>query len=98
MIKSVLKIIKKNIIEKNLVKIMNEKLGEVFHNLNDIILNKVEPEELNILIDESKRSNLMNSSIIGSISYILNSLIGVNGSLNFNDLVNIFTYNSGIYN
>ena len=98
LIKSVLKLIKKNIIEKNLVKIMNEKLGEVFHNLNDIILNKVEPEELNILIDESKRSNLMNSSIIGSISYILNSLIGVNGSLNFNDLVNIFTYNSGIFN
>ena len=98
LIKSVLKLIKKNIIEKNLVKIMNEKLGEVFHNLNDIILNKDEPEELNILIDESKRSNLMNSSIIGSISYILNSLIGVNGSLNFNDLVNIFTYNSGIFN
>ena len=40
----------------------------------------------------------MNSSIIGSISYILNSLICVNGSLNFNDLVNIFTYNSGIFN
>jgi hypothetical protein len=63
------------------------KLTEMFQNVNNIIIKGVLPEELNILINESDRANIQNSPILGSASYLLSNLIGVNGSLNINELI-----------
>ena len=49
-LKGVLALIKTNVIEKNLIKTMNEKLGEVFQKINELITSKIEPDKLNILI------------------------------------------------
>ena len=97
-LKIVLNIIKSNVIEKNLVQTINTKLGEVFHKVNNIILNGVEPKKLNISINESDLSNLKQSPIISSVDFLLNNLTGVNGPLNLNHLVNLFTFNTGIIN
>ena len=94
-LKAILQIIKKDIIEKNIINILNSKIMELFDFLNNFILKKVEPEELNILINDSDRANLKNSSILGSFAYILSNLTGANGPLSINDLVNIFTNDTG---
>ena len=95
-LKIVLQVIKKNIIEKNIIKSLNMKLTEMFQNVNNIIIKGILPEELNILINESDRANIQNSPILGSASYLLSNLIGVNGSLNINELINVFTNNTGL--
>lgn len=74
---------------------LNDKIMELFEFVNDIILGKVEPEELNILINDSDRVNLKNSPILGSVAYVLSNLTGANGRLSINDLVNIFTNDTG---
>ena len=81
--------------EKNITKTLNDKIMELFEFVNDIILGKVEPEELNILINDSDRVNLKNSPILGSVAYVLSNLTGANCRLSINDLVNIFTNDTG---
>ena len=95
-LKAVLELIKTNVIEKNIIQTLNTKLSEMFQNVNDIILNGVYPDELNITMDESSLSDLKYSPIMGSLSYLLTNLTGVNGKLSLNHLVNIFTYDTGI--
>ena len=95
-LKAVLELIKTNIIEKNIIQTLNTKLSEMFQNVNDIILNGVYPEELNITMEESERADLRYSPIMGSIAYLLTNLTGINGKLSLNNLVNIFTYDTGI--
>ena len=97
-LKLVLKIIKEDIIEKNFVEIINTKLADVFQILNSIIINRVEPEELHIIMDETDIADIRNSSMLGSLAYLLNNLTGINGPLNLNYLVNIFTFNTSIIN
>ena len=94
-LKAILQLIKKDIMEKNITKTLNDKIMELFKFVNDIILGKVEPEELNILINDSDRVNLKNSLILGSVAYVLSNLTGANGRLSINDLVNIFTNDTG---
>jgi hypothetical protein len=95
-LKAVLELIKTNVIEKNIIQTLNTKLSEIFQNVNDIILNGVYPEELNITMEESERADLRYSPIMGSIAYLLTNLTGINGKLSLNNLVNIFTYDTGI--
>ena len=95
-LKLVLKIIKTNVIEKYIVNILNMKLEEIFYQLNDIILNGAEPDELYITVKEKDLADIRQSSIIGSIGYLLTNFTGANGPLSLNDLVNIFTYDTGI--
>ena len=94
-LKAILQLIKKDIMEKNITKTLNDKIMELFEFVNDIILGKVEPEELNILINDSDRVNLKNSPILGSVAYVLSNLTGTNGRLSINDLVNIFINDTG---
>ena len=94
-LKIVLQVIKMNVIEKNIINILKMKLTEMFQFVNNITINGVFPEELNISINESDRANIQNSPILGSASYLLSNLIGVNGSLNINELINLFTNNTG---
>jgi len=96
LLKIVLQIIKKNIIEAKLIETLNTQLGELFNKVNKIILNGVEPDKLNITIKKQDLSNLRKSSLISAASYLLNNLTGIEGPLNLNKLVNMFTYNSGI--
>ena len=44
-LKGVLKLIKSNILEKNIIKTMNEKLKDMFEIINSIIINRVEPNK-----------------------------------------------------
>ena len=92
----ILKLIKTSVIEKNLIDKMNEKFGELFQKVNDIILNGVEPKTLNVVIKEQDRLDLKKSSIISAEGYLLNNLTGVEGPLSLNNLVNIITYDTGI--
>ena len=96
-LKAVLNLIKKDVIEKNIIQTLNTKLAEMFQYVNNIILNEVYPDELNILIDEPDRANLKNSPIIGSLAYLLTNLTGINGTLSLNSLVDIFTYDTGTF-
>ena len=95
LLKIVLRIIKKNIIEAKLIETMNTQIGELFKKVNKIILSGVEPDKLNITIKEQDLSNLRKSSLISAASYLLNNLTGIDGPLNLNKLVNMFTYNTG---
>ena len=91
-----MKFIKTNIIEKNLIALMNKKLEGAFEFVNEIILNGVQPDKLNITISKTDIADVRNSSFIGSIAYLLSNLTGANGPLSLNDIVNIFTNDTGI--
>ena len=95
-LKAILKLIKTSIIEKNLIKIMNEKLEQAFEVVNHIILNGVQPDKLNITINETDLADVRNSSIIGSVAYLLSNLTGADGPLSLNNIINIFTNDTGI--
>ena len=95
-LKGVLKLIKSNVIEKNLIKTMNEKLEDMFEIVNHIILNGVEPDKLNILTNQSDLADVRNSSILGSVAYLLSNLTGADGPLSLNNIVNIFTNDTGV--
>ena len=75
---------------------MNTKFGELFQKANDIILNGVEPKQLNIVIKWQDRVNLKKSPIISSIECLLSNLSGANGPLSINNLTNIHTNDIGI--
>ena len=96
LLKGVLKLIKTNVIEKNLIETMNTKIGRIFQKVNNIILNGVEPKTLNIAMKEQERIDLKKSSIISVVGYLLNNLTGANGPLSLNNLVNIFTFDTGV--
>ena len=95
-LKAVLTVIKKNVIEKNLIKTMNEKLTEAFQMLNEIIVKKVEPDKLNITIAQSDLADVRNSSILGSASYLLSNLTGAKGPLSLNMIVDLLTNDTGL--
>ena len=95
-LKIVLKLIKTNVIEKNLIKTMNEKLEEAFEIVNHIILNGVQPDKLNITINKTDIADIRKSSIIGSVAYLLSNLTGADGPLSLNNIINIFTNDTGI--
>ena len=97
-LKGVLKLIKSNILEKNIIKTMNEKLKDMFEIINNIIINRIEPNKLIILMNETELADVRNSSILGSLAYLLSNITGANGPLSLNELVNIFTNNTGIIN
>ena len=94
-LKLVLKFIKANVIEKNLIKKMNEKFQEAFEFVNHIILNRVEPDKLNITIAQNELADLRYSQILGSIALIFASFEGVNGSMSLNNITNMLTNNTG---
>ena len=96
LLKEVLKLIKTNVIEKNLIETMNTKIGEMFQKVNNIILNGVEPKPLNIAMKEQERIDLKKSSIISAVGFLLNNLTGADGPLSLNNLANIFTFDTGI--
>ena len=96
LLKGVLKLIKTNVIEKNLIETMNTKIGEMFQKVNNIILNGVEPKPLNIAMKEQERIDLKKSSIISAVGFLLNNLTGADGPLSLNNLANIFTFDTGI--
>ena len=97
-LKGVLKLIKSNILEKNIIKAMNEKLKDMFEIINNIIINRIEPNKLIILMNETELADVRNSSILGSLAYLLSNITGANGPLSLNELFNIFTNNTGIIN
>ena len=92
----VLKIIKTNVIEKKLIETMDTELLKLFEKVNNIILNGVEPKELHISIKEQDRTDLKKSTLISAVGYLLNNLTGADGPLSLNNLVNIFTEDTGI--
>ena len=95
-LRAVLTIIKKNVIEKTLIKTMNEKLTDVFQMINEIIVKKVEPDKLNITIPKSDLADVRNSSILGSASYLLSNLTGAKGPLSLNMIVDLLTNDTGL--
>ena len=95
-LKLVLKLVKTNVIEKKLIKTMNEKLEKIFDVVNHIIVNGNQPDKLNITIKETDLADIRNSPIIGSLSYALSNLTGVDGSMSLNNIINLFTNNTGI--
>ena len=95
-LKTVLKIIKKNVIEKNIIQLLNTKFKEIFKDINAIILKGTEPEKLNITFDKKVLADVRESPVLGSISYVLTNLTGINGPLNLNSLVNLFTNDTGM--
>ena len=95
-LKGVLKLIKKDVIEKNIIQILNTKLEEMFGYVNELILKKTEPEKLNIIMDKNDLADVRESPVLGSISYLLTNITGINGPLSLNSLVNLFTNDTGI--
>ena len=95
-LKLVLKFIRANVIEKNLIRTMNEKLEGAFEFVNHIILNRAEPDKLNITINQTDLADLRYSQILGSVALIFASLEGVNGSMSLNNMTNQLTNNTGI--
>ena len=96
-LKLVLKFIKEDMIEAKLVEVMNTKLADAFQFVNNIILYGVDPEELHITIDKKDIADVRKSSILGSVAYLLSNLTGANGPLSLNNIVNIFTFDTGIF-
>ena len=97
LLKIVLKLIKTNFIEAKLIETMNTKFGELFQKANDIIQNGVEPKELYISIKEQDRTDLKKSTLISAVGYLLNNLTGADGPLSLNNLANIITQDTGIF-
>ena len=95
-LRGVLGIIKSNVIEKQVIALLNEKLADAFQFVNNIILNGIQPDELIITVDEKDRADIKASPILGSVAYLLSNLTGANGPLSLNHIVNIFTYDTGI--
>ena len=95
LLRLVLKFIKANVIEKNLIKTMNEKLKAAFEVVNRIILSGVQPDKLNITINETDLADVRNSSVLGSVALVLGTLEGVNGSMSLNDIINMATNKTG---
>ena len=95
-IKEVLLTLKSSIIEDTLIELMNTKIGELFQKANDMILDGVEPTKLNISLKDEDISDIKKSALINAVGFLLNKLIGVDGPLNINKLVNIITQNTGI--
>ena len=93
---AILDLIKKDLIEKKIIKLLNEKLEEMFETVNDIILNGVDPKELHILMNKDDLADVRKSPILGSVAYLLSNLTGANGPLSLNNIVNIFTFDTGI--
>ena len=95
-LKEVLLTIKENILEDTLKELMNLKIGELFQKANDFILNGVEPKQLNITLKEEDIADIRKSSLISAVGYFFNKLIGADGPLDINSLVNIITRDTGI--
>ena len=95
-LKLLLKSIKADVIEKNLIKLMNEKLEEAFSVVNDIILNGIEPYKLNITINKTDLADIRYSSIFGSFALLLGSIVGTEGPFTINSIINLLTNNTGI--
>ena len=95
-IKEVLLTLKSSIIEDALIELMNTKIGELFQKANDMILDGVEPTKLNLSLKDEDISDIKKSALINAVGFLLNKLIGVDGPLNINKLVNIITQNTGI--
>ena len=95
-LKLLLKFIKEDVIEKNLIKLMNEKLEDALSLVNNIILNGIQPNKLNITINKTDLADIRNSSIIGSIALLIGSLVGTEGPFTINSIINLLTNNTGI--
>ena len=80
-LKLVLKLIKTSVIEKKLIETMNKQFEELFQKANNVIINGVEPKELNTTIKESDLADLKRSPIISTVGYLLSNLTGANGPL-----------------
>ena len=74
--------------------IISKKLTELFAKANNLILNGSMPIPLNVSIHNI--SDLRKSSLIDTVSFIINDFTGVDGPLNFNKVINIITNNTGI--
>ena len=94
-IKILLNFIKADAIEKTLIKVMNEELEKALSVVNHIILNGMKPDKLNITINKADLANIKNSSIIGSLAALVNSIVGTEGPFTINSIVNLLTNNTG---
>ena len=72
---------------------IDERLTELFGKANDLIVNGSMPIPLNVTTD--KISDLRESSLIDTLSFLINNFTGVNGPLNFNKLINIISNETG---
>ena len=73
--------------------LIDNKLTELFHKANDLILNGSEPIPLNVSIQ--KPVDLRNSSVIDVIGFLLSKFTGANGPLSFNHLFSIISNGTG---
>lgn len=96
LLKLVLTFIKESVIEKNIIIAMNEKFRDLFQKANKIILEGIQPKPLEIVTKEADRADLRLSPVIAAVGYLLSNLTGADGPLSLNNLVNMFTYDTGI--
>ena len=82
-----------DIVSKMLSELIDNKLTELFHKANDLILNGSEPIPLNVSIE--KPVDLRNSSVIDVIGFLLSKFTGANGPLSFNHLFSIISNGTG---
>ena len=75
-------------------KIISSEFTELFNKANNLILNGTQPIPLNITFD--KFSDLRKSSLIDTTRFLLNNFTGADGPLNFNNIINNITNNTGI--
>ncbi len=75
-------------------KIVSSEFTELFNKANNLILNGTQPIPLNITFD--KFSDLRKSSLIDTTRFLLNNFTGADGPLNFNNIINNITNNTGI--
>ena len=75
-------------------KIISSEFTELFNKANNLILNGTQPIPLNITYD--KFSDLRKSSLIDTTRFLLNNFTGADGPLNFNNIINNITKNTGI--
>ena len=73
--------------------LIDNKLTELFHKANDLILNGSQPIPLNVSID--KPVDLRKSSVIDVIGFLLRNFTGANGPLSFNHLFSIISNGTG---
>ena len=74
-------------------KIISTEFTNLFNMANNLILNGTQPIPLNITID--KFSDLRKSSLIDTARFLLSNFTGADGPLNFNNIINNITNNTG---
>ena len=96
LLKGVLVMLNESVIEKQIIKTMNEQLSNLFRMVNDVIINGVSPLQLRIVTKQRDISNLRNSSLATAVSFLLNNIIGTTGPLNISHIFNVVSNGTGV--